>query len=730
MTLAVAGVLFAPVAHAGSIPIGYVSFDVTGPGLAQFDINNETGVNSSPFPDETFPVTTSVSLSNLSLDIQYSSGPDLVFGPSSGYFTLSADGISWTGTALSTSVDQSSDGLLGSVDAILTGTFDTTSLNLNDGSSVSVLSSFSATINDPSGLSDGDLAVIYATTGSSGPPTTPEPETFVMVGTGLLAFANLRRRMILAGARKLFSRGVIGSALGLVALFLAMQLPALASPAVDSLKLNTWTNPSSGLAGYTEVTVTGSGFPSGSILPGSVTAAFATTCGGAAVATTNPGVVKTVIGTEDQLSEVLIPSTLSNGNYFVTVYGSSVGGTAFSSAITPSCSEITVTATSTTLAACVPTSSLAVVAGTNVNAYVPFGYWEGGSTGVEEVPLEGASVAQNFATSSPVNSCAANSTTGVVVCTENSAAVDVIKGSTITTLTSASNTFAYFTGGDCQNCGVGINAANNTAVIALGIVGGGAGPYGGESGVQVLNLSNNTFNTPVPMSHYVSEDISIDSGRNLILSPDESGVYDLLKIGPGNTLTEFGQSIGGTLDSAAEDCTTGIALSSYEFSDYLYITDLTQAVFISGTPGTWTGAGQFINLADGDYSAGTSGVSTAPGSNHLGVVTGEFGGSSYSALLLPSTSGSGTPTLADHAYVSAMPNTPDGYPFSAGLDPHTVTAYTSPNTSKSYAVFADYYLGFPSWLGIVDLQCVLTQPRSGVSVIGDAAACTRYVAVP
>ena len=132
MTLAVAGVLFAPVAHAGSIPIGYVSFDVTGPGLAQFDINNETGVNSSPFPDETFPVTTSVSLSNLSLDIQYSSGPDLVFGPSSGYFTLSADGISWTGTALSTSVDQSSDGLLGSVDAILTGTFDTTSLNLND----------------------------------------------------------------------------------------------------------------------------------------------------------------------------------------------------------------------------------------------------------------------------------------------------------------------------------------------------------------------------------------------------------------------------------------------------------------------------------------------------------------------------------------------------------------------------------------------------------------------
>jgi hypothetical protein len=79
-----------------------------------------------------------------------------------------------------------------------------------------------------------------------------------------------------------------------------------------------------------------------------------------------------------------------------------------------------------------------------------------------------------------------------------------------------------------------------------------------------------------------------------------------------------------------------------------------------------------------------------------------------------------------------MPNTPDGNYFSAGYDPHTVTAYTSPNTSKSYAVFADYYYGYPNWLGVVDLACVLAQPRTAGThnVTGNASTCTRYVAVP
>jgi hypothetical protein len=344
--------------------------------------------------------------------------------------------------------------------------------------------------------------------------------------------------------------------------------------------------------------------------------------------------------------------------------------------------------------------------------------------GIAEVALEGAPVSTTFSTPGTVNSCAANSVTGEVVCTENTANVDLINGSTLTTLTSGSNALASFSGGECMNCGVGINAANNTAVIAMGLA-------GGPSGVQVLNLGNNTFNAGFPLKSYVSEDISIDSVRNLILSPGEGGVYDLLQIGAGNTLTEYGHAVGGELDSAAEDCTTGIALSSDEFTDQVYITDLTQAVFTAGTPGTWSAPGQFINLDDGGYSAGTTGISTAPGTGHLGVVTGEFGGSAYAALQLPSTSGSGTPTLVDWAYVASMPNTPDGVAFSAGYDPHTITAYTSPNTSKAYAVVADWNGSTPTWLGVIDLACVLAQPRSGAhTVSGNASACTRYVAIP
>ena len=72
----------------------------------------------------------------------------------------------------------------------------------------------------------------------------------------------------------------------------------------------------------------------------------------------------------------------------------------------------------------------------------------------------------------------------------------------------------------------------------------------------------------------------------------------------------------------------------------------------------------------------------APGSAHLGIVTGEFGGNTFAVLQLPSTSGSGTPTIVDYA-VAVIPG------FSSGFDPHTITAYTSPNNGKAYGLLAN-----------------------------------------
>ena len=349
--------------------------------------------------------------------------------------------------------------------------------------------------------------------------------------------------------RKLFSAKGALRAMFVVACALLIQ------SAVQAQTLTPAANPPSGLAGVNQSYLTGSGFPAGTITGATVT--FAATCGGTAVAT---GPV-TSVAVEGPIRRFgfLIPKSLATGTYDVSVAGTA-GSTAFNTLNTPSCSTLSVTATSTTLAACVPTSSLAVTAGTNVNAFVPFGYWEGGETGIEEVPIEGTGTAANFPTTGVVNSCASDSVTGEVVCTENNTNVDLISsGGAFSTLTSGSNTYHEFSGGECENCGVAVNAANDYAVIAMGLTGSGSSyPYFGTTGVQVLNLGSNTFNAAFPLANIVSEDISIDSSRSLVLSAGEGGIYDLLKIGAGNTFTEYGNSIGGELDSSAEDCTTGI----------------------------------------------------------------------------------------------------------------------------------------------------------------------------
>jgi hypothetical protein len=151
--------------------------------------------------------------------------------------------------------------------------------------------------------------------------------------------------------------------------------------------------------------------------------------------------------------------------------------------------------------------------------------------------------------------------------------------------------------------------------------------------VQILNLSSNTFQTPFKMQRAVSEDISIDAGRNLILSPDEANNYVLLSTNSttGAVTGEFDRVIatGGEPDSAAEDCTTGIALSSVEATSNLYLADLNQSTLTPGGPaGSWTSPFTLFTFTGQSlgFAAGTSGITVGPGSSHLAIVTGEFGG--------------------------------------------------------------------------------------------------------
>src|ERR1700728_136376 len=383
------------------------------PGDVQLDINNFTGVNAGLGPDSNY-ITSTVNLSDLKLVVNLSGGGTL--SEPSPYFTLDTtasggDGISWSGTP-----GPDSD-FSDAISAVLTGTFLDTVFDLSDGTTVTVDSTFTATITDSSGLSNGDFAYIVATdttsTGTS--PVVPEPEPFVLVLSGLAGLAGFRRRMFIAAACKACRNlRALGAAITLAALLL---VPVAKASGTATVRLAASTNPSTGLAGFTSVTVLGTGSRAGVIASG-ITVDVSPSCGGKEAAT-EKGSSISAIGPDESLT-LAIPASLTAGTYYVSVSGSSPSAFASSS-----CAKILVSATSTTLAACVPTSSLAVVAGSNVSAYVPFGSWSAGNTGIEEVPLEGAGAAQNFPTTGIVNSCAANSATGEVVCTENSTKVDL-----------------------------------------------------------------------------------------------------------------------------------------------------------------------------------------------------------------------------------------------------------------------------------------------------------------
>jgi hypothetical protein len=375
----------------------------------------------------------------------------------------------------------------------------------------------------------------------------------------------------------------------------------------------------------------------------------------------------------------------------------------------------------TAVKSCTPSGSLAaLLQKPNVTAYVPNGAWALGYTGIQVVPIEppGGTPA-SIVTTNPVNSCASNSISGQTVCVANNTDVYLLSQTSTsgpdTTLTSGASATTGFTGGICKNCGVAINGVGNLAVITMGL-------NPSSSGIQFLDLANNMFSTPLAAANHVSEGVQWDPSRNLILSPNENGVYDLFDTSSPNAVPEYTNSVGslsgGTtdLDSAAEDCTTGIALAANEFQASLYIANLAQATYVPGPPGTWTAPQQFRSFPEfnfvqnGGTVVGPTGIAVAPGS-HYAVVAGEFGGNRMGVVQLPPNPVTGVPNVLDYVAAS-LPNTPDTRVWTHGLDPHTVTAYVSPNDLKAYALLADLPPGSPpTYLAVVDMAALLAATR-------------------
>ncbi len=521
-----------------------------------------------------------------------------------------------------------------------------------------------------------------------------------------------------ANAADTFVRLAIGALAGrlrgtgiMMALCGMLILIPVQAQVLTGVHLNTLTSPSSGATGLTFVNVSGIGFPSGTILPGAVTVSLSTSCGGSGGTGAPVTSVKHILGTSDRL-QFQIPGSLADGTFFVSVSGATTDGDTFASS---NCSQVQVTHS---FAECPTGAGMSVVvSGKNVTAYFPNipNAVEMYPTGINVIPIEGDGSSAVIPTPTPVIGCASNPTTGETVCV-SAYTPDVyeITGTTITYTLQTSNP---------GNLGVAINPLTNMAVISTTSMI--TFSYGVQS-IQLLDLSSNTF-LPATAAADLIATPTVDPSRDLILST-YLRTFTLFDTSSSGALTEYGNTFAMEPPFAPRsfngnpviDCSTGIALAAIGngvAANQLYIGDLTQATFTppsgGSAAGIWIAPQQVLDLPVDIIHATGPYLSIAPGTSHLGLISAGWNDYPFqvpfglAAIQLPSTSGSGIPTLVDYA----TSDWPSGFP------PGPVTTYTSPNDGRIYGITANQLLGFLIYvptppIAVVDLQLLLDAPRT------------------
>jgi hypothetical protein len=331
-----------------------------------------------------------------------------------------------------------------------------------------------------------------------------------------------------------------------------------------------------------------------------------------------------------------------------------------------------------------------LVIGHDVVSYVAKGNWfPSTTTGISAVNVEGTRVVPTLIpTPEVVNTCASNPFTGRTVCTGNGTDVYLLSGTTLeATLTSSGGGRLVY---GCTNCGAMMDAIHDRALIGLAFQSGGSQ----KGGYQFLDLGSSPsfeppFETSIPFSasNAISTGVALDPFRDLVLSPSQRGPFEIVNVTT-STSPAFFLRDTGEAESAGEDCSTGIVVTPegpilgppppLRFN----ITDLTQATFTPGTPGSWTAPFAF-DVVPGAPNGGWGAVAVAQGT-HTGVFAGEdIQNSSVVAFRLPSVSGSGTPALVD-SIACALPI------LATGRRPQSTTAYKSPNGGDAMAVVVSF----------------------------------------
>ncbi len=104
------------------------------------------------------------------------------------------------------------------------------------------------------------------------------------------------------------------------------------------VRLSPWAVPDRGVAGVTQVNITGAGFPTGTIPPGTVVISIADTCGGSGAIAASASSVTTILGSTRRV-EFQVPGALTGGLYALSLSGRTLSGASFSST---DCSNLTI----------------------------------------------------------------------------------------------------------------------------------------------------------------------------------------------------------------------------------------------------------------------------------------------------------------------------------------------------------------------------------------------------
>ena len=241
------------------------------------------------------------------------------------------------------------------------------------------------------------------------------------------------------------------------------------------------------------------------------------------------------------------------------------------------------------------------------------------------------------------------------------------------------------------------------------------------TGIQLLSLANNTLGTPYPAVISVSKGIQTDPCRSIILSPSEGGVFDVFNTSS-TSITEFANAVAAgspQFDSAAQDCTTGIAMATIEGTS--------TALHHGFDPGD-----VYARFSSRDVDCAGTG-SVFPGVRRLRP-TGQMGSPLFPVLtwrlLQVKVAGTSLVLCCFHPrpgaaslpwWITLLPHCqalPDGHVFEQGTEPHTIAGYASPTNSKAYGLMANGFSIPSTYLAVIDLQALLSAPRTAGTAYG------------